>query len=58
LELLAQGSGTDEIGRALTISPATVRNHVQNILDKLGVHSRLEAIAHAYQHGLIKNSEP
>lgn len=58
LELLAQGSGTDEIAAALVISPSTVRNHVQNILDKLGMHSRLEAIAYAYQHGLIEKGEP
>jgi DNA-binding NarL/FixJ family response regulator len=30
-----------------------VRNHVQNILAKLGVHSRLEAVAYANQHGLV-----
>lgn len=57
LELLAQGSGTGEIAGKLTISPSTVRNHVQNILEKLGVHSRLEAIAYAYQHGLIASDE-
>jgi DNA-binding NarL/FixJ family response regulator len=33
-----------EIARALDISPATVRNHTQNILSKLGVHSKLEAV--------------
>ena len=57
LELLAQGMGTNEIADTLIISPSTVRNHVQNILGKLGAHSRLEAIAYAYQHGLIKSNE-
>ncbi len=52
LDLLAQGLGTNEIAGKLTISPSTVRNHVQNILGKLGVHSRLEAIAYAYQNGM------
>ncbi len=55
LELLVQGMGTSEIAGTLTISPSTVRNHVQNILSKLGVHSRLEAITYAYQHGLVEN---
>lgn len=57
LELLAEGRDTDEIARMLVISPATVRNHVQHILGKWGVHSRLEAVSHAYQLGLIQNSE-
>lgn len=57
LELLAQGRGTNEIAGTLTISPSTARNHAQNILEKLGVHSRLEAIAYAYQHGMIENRE-
>jgi DNA-binding NarL/FixJ family response regulator len=57
LEILAQGFSTSEIASTLVISQSTVRNHVQNILGKLGVHSRLEAIAHAYQYGMIKISE-
>lgn len=55
LELLARGLGTNDIAGALTVSPSTVRNHAQNILGKLGTHSRLEAIAYAYQHGLKNN---
>jgi PAS domain S-box-containing protein len=57
LALLAQGLGTNEVATKLVISPATVRNHVQNILNKFGVHSRLEAITYAYQHGLIDISK-
>jgi PAS domain S-box-containing protein len=56
VELLAEGLDTDEIAKRLIISPATVRNHVQHILAKWGVHSRLEAVSHAYQLGLIQNS--
>jgi DNA-binding NarL/FixJ family response regulator len=37
----------------LNVSPATVRNHVQNIFGKLGVHSRLEAVADATARGLL-----
>lgn len=54
LELLAEGLSTDEIAKRLVISSATTRNHIQNVLNKLGVHSRLEAIAHAYQKGIIE----
>ena len=44
LQLLADGADTREIARTLVVSLATVRNHVQNILAKLHVHSRLEAV--------------
>jgi PAS domain S-box-containing protein len=57
LLLLAQGLNTDEMAHVLHISSATIRNHVQNILSKLRVHSRLEAVAYAYQQGLIDVSE-
>jgi DNA-binding NarL/FixJ family response regulator len=43
-EMLADGASTDEMAMALSISPATVRRHVHNLLTKLGVHSRLEAV--------------
>ncbi len=57
LDLMARGLGTGELAETLAISRSTVRNHVQNILGKLAVHSRLEAIAHAYQNGLIEIDE-
>ncbi len=44
-ELLASGLDTDQIVRRLGVSQSTVRTHVQNILSKLGVHSRLQAVA-------------
>ncbi len=53
LSLLAQGFGTRDIAQSLSISPSTARNHVQNILHKLHVHSRLEAVAYAFEHGLV-----
>lgn len=53
LSLLAQGSSTDDISKTLSISAATVRNHVQNIFHKLQVHSRLEAVAYAVEHELV-----
>ncbi len=45
LALLATGATTRSIAHRLSVSPATVRNHVHHILGKLGVHSRLEAVA-------------
>lgn len=57
LIILARGFNTQEIAETLSISPNTVRNHVQNILTKLGVHSRQEAIVYAYQNGLFGGNE-
>jgi DNA-binding NarL/FixJ family response regulator len=45
LELLMQGLGTRDIARRLVLSPLTVQTHVRNILRKLRVRSRLEAVA-------------
>jgi len=53
LRLMAAGSNTKAMATGLHVSPATVRNHVQNILGKLGVHSRLEAAAYATRNGLV-----
>jgi len=53
ISLLSDGAGSGEIARALQISPNTVRTHVQSILAKLQVHSRLEAVAFAARHGLV-----
>jgi PAS domain S-box-containing protein len=52
LRLLATGLGTRAMADKLHVSPATIRNHVQNISSKLGVHSRLEAVAYATRHRL------
>src|SRR6266516_4123705 len=51
LQLMARGIATDEIATQLGVSPYTLRTHVQNILTKLGVHSKLEALAFAIRHG-------
>jgi len=53
LQLLSLGRSTAAVGRELEISPATVRNHIQHILRKLGTHSRLEAVMRAAAAGLI-----
>ena len=45
LQLLTEGLDGAAIAQKLFLSPATVRNHIQHILAKLGVHSRVEAVA-------------
>ncbi len=51
--LLVKGHGTSEIAQILSISPSTVRNHIQHILQKLQVHTRLEAVTYAIKHDLV-----
>jgi PAS domain S-box-containing protein len=53
LRLMAAGANTKVLAERLNVSPATVRNHAQNIFAKLDVHSRLEAVAWANQHRLV-----
>ena len=50
---LAEGLSTSAIAKKLFIAPVTVRNHIQSILHKLDVHSKLAAVVFAYQHNLI-----
>jgi two-component system response regulator DevR len=56
LELQAEGLSGDAIASRLYLSPNTVRNHVQNLLPKLGAHSRLEAVSIATRAGLLDRS--
>jgi two-component system nitrate/nitrite response regulator NarL len=53
LRLVATGANTRTAAERLGVSPATIRNHVQNLLGKLGVHSRLQAVAYATTHRLL-----
>lgn len=55
LGLLARGAGTSAIADQLFISSETARTHVQNILGKLGVHSRLEAASYVVENGLLRH---
>lgn len=57
LALLADGLDQDAIAQTLVISPATARTHIQRVLRKLGVHSRLEAVTLTAQHGLVDRLE-
>jgi DNA-binding NarL/FixJ family response regulator len=53
LQLLAEGLDDAAMAERLGISPRTVRNHMAHLLDKLGVHSRLQALVLAARHGLV-----
>ncbi len=53
LALMVEGLNNREIAERLTISRSTVKNHVSNILSKLGVTSRTEVVALAVQHNLV-----
>ena len=55
LEHIAKGCKNCEIALALEIEERTVRFHVENILYKLEVKNRTEAVCHAFRHGWIKD---
>jgi DNA-binding NarL/FixJ family response regulator len=53
LQLMADGASPLEIARRMDITTNTLRTHVQNILTKLGVHSRTQAVVVAVRHGKV-----
>ena len=53
LRWLAEGLQNKEIAQKLGISLATVRNHIHNMLEKLDVHSKLEAVSLAFRQGWV-----
>jgi PAS domain S-box-containing protein len=53
LRCVARGLQNKEVAQDLGISPATVRNHVHNILAKLGVHSKLEVVSLSFRNGWV-----
>jgi DNA-binding NarL/FixJ family response regulator len=54
LRSLVNGERNDDIAASLFISPQTVQTHVRNVLGKLGVHSKLEAVALAVKHDQVE----
>lgn len=53
LTLMAEGLNPDEVARRLGMSPNTLRTHTQNVLTKLGVHSKTEALMLAIRYGKV-----
>jgi NarL family two-component system response regulator LiaR len=53
LALMVEGLNNTQIAGKLTVSPSTVKSHVSNILTKLAVSSRTEAVTLALRHGLV-----
>ncbi len=54
LACLAEGQSTERLAREMGISYSTARTHIQNVLSKLGAHSKLEAVALAIEYSLVK----
>ena len=54
LALMVEGKSNNEIAKCIFVSQSTVKFHVSNVLSKLGVSSRTEAVALAIKHHLVK----
>ena len=53
LRLIVDGRENSEIAEILVISPSTAKNHVAHVLDKLGMHNRVQAAVYAVRSGLV-----
>ncbi len=55
---LAAGLTNAEIARAMILGEATIKTYVSNVLMKLGLRDRVQAVVYAYEHGLVSPGEP
>jgi two-component system, NarL family, nitrate/nitrite response regulator NarL len=53
LARLVHGEGTTSMARSMGVQLSTIRTYIDSVLIKLGVHSRLEAVAYAVREGII-----
>ena len=59
LELMVDGiTSNRQLAKRLEVSENTVKFHVRNILDKLHLHNRAQAVSHALRHGMVEPEEP
>jgi DNA-binding NarL/FixJ family response regulator len=56
LKLVASGASNREIAKKLYITEGTVKNHISNVLRKLGFRDRTQAALYAQEHGWIEHS--
>lgn len=58
MRLLATGKSNSELAEHLFVGEGTIKTHVSNLLTKLGLRDRMQAVIFAYESGLIEPGRP